>query len=141
VEVSAVTLASGTDSRPQLDAALTPAALAADGAVRDAALFHLRVFLVGVGWFELGRRHEQLGALSTSDAARLVRDSAEAACASLLSRLGDYHGQSRFAVWVAKFAIHETAAAARATAAARGKTDAGGDTNWETTDGRRPRQV
>ena len=132
---------SGTDSALELDAALTRAALAADGAAREAALFHLRIFLVAVGWFELGRRREQLAALSTSDAARLVRDAAEAARVTVLSRLGDYHGQSRFPVWVAKFAIHETAAAARASVAARGKTDAGGDTNWETTDGRRPSHV
>ena len=89
---------SGTDSALELDAALTRAALAADGAAREAALFHLRIFLVAVGWFELERRREQLAALSTSNGARLVRDSAEAACASLLSRLGEYHGQSRFPV-------------------------------------------
>ena len=129
---------SGTDSGLELDAALTPRAAAPAGAARQAAPFHLRVFLVAVGWFELGRRRTQLGALRTSDAARLVRDSAEAACASLLSRLGGYHGQSRFAVWAAKFAIHETAAAARSTAAARTKTDACGDTKWGRTDGRRP---
>ncbi|MDQ3823363.1 MAG: hypothetical protein M3321_09005 [Actinomycetota bacterium] len=132
---------SGTDSALELDAALTHAALAGDGAAREVAVFHLRAFLVAVGWFEFARRREQLTALSTSDAARLVRDSAEEACASLLSRLGDYHGQSRFAVWMAKFAIHEVAAAARATAPARGKAEAGGDTNQGTTDERRPIHV
>ena len=123
-----MTLASGTDSSLQLDAALTPDALTTDGAVRDAALFELRVFLVAVGWFELERRRAQLEPLTTADGARLVRDATEAACAAVVSDLADYRGQSRFAVWVAKFAIHETAAAARATARAR-KTAAAGDTN------------
>jgi RNA polymerase sigma-70 factor (ECF subfamily) len=117
--------ASGTDGAPPVDAALTVEALAVAGAPREAALFRLRAFLVAVGWFELERRRWQL-TLTPAEAARLVHDAAEAAREALLSRLGEYRGQSRFAVWAAKFAIHETAAAARATATARGKTGAGG---------------
>jgi hypothetical protein len=99
----------------------------AGGPEHEAALFHLRLFLVAVGWFELERRRAQLR-LPAADAARLVRDAAEAACASLLSHLRDYRGQSRFPVWAAKFAIHETAAAVRRSAT--GGPDAGtaGDT-------------
>ena len=64
---------------------------------RDAAVFRLRAFLVAVGWFEFSRRREQLAVLASAEAARLVRESAETACAGLLTRLGDYRGQSRFA--------------------------------------------
>lgn len=100
----------------------------AGGPEREAALFRVRLFLVAVGWFELERRRAQL-TLPAADAARLVRDSAEAACASLLSHLDDHRGQSRFPVWAAKFAIHEAAAAARRAAANAGKNSATGDTD------------
>ena len=63
-----------TADAPPLDTALTPEALTADGYVRAAALFRLRMFLVAVGWFELERRRKQLDALSSAEAARLVRD-------------------------------------------------------------------
>ncbi len=104
--------------------------LTARGPDRDAALFRLRLFLVAVSSFELERRRPQL-VLTPADSARLVRDSAEAAYASILSRLDDYHGQSRFPVWAAKFVIHETAAAARRSAGS--KTGKSRDTNAAST--------
>jgi hypothetical protein len=79
----------------------------------EAALSRLGVLLTAVAWFELERRRTQVLDLSSAQVARLVRDAGERAGAALLQRLGDYHGQSRFEVWAAKFAIHETAAAAR----------------------------
>ena len=82
--------AHGLDSAPELDASVSAGALAVDGSARDAAVLGLRAFLVAVGWFEFSRRREQLDAC-------LVRDSAETACVGVLTRLGDYRGQSRFA--------------------------------------------
>ena len=78
-----------------------------------AALADLRLLMISVAWFELDRRSAQVSDLSPAQVARLVRDASERAGVALLSRLGDYQGQSRFVVWAAKFAIHETAAAAR----------------------------
>lgn len=78
-----------------------------------AALADLRLLMISVAWFELDRRRAQVSDLSTAQVARLVRDASDRAGVALLSRLGDYHGQSRFEVWAAKFAIHETAVAAR----------------------------
>ena len=98
----------------------------------ELALFRLRALLVTVGWYEFERRRVELGTLSTAAAAGLVRDSADAACAALLRRLDHYHGQSRFPVWAAKFAIHEMAAAARGAPAMTGKNAAAGDTNGRT---------
>ena len=83
------------------------------GSGSEAALSHLRALLTAVAWFELERRRPQVHDLSSAQVARLVRDAAERAGAALLQRLDDYHGQSRFEVWAAKFAIHETAGAAR----------------------------
>ena len=63
-------------------------------------------------WFEFDRRRDQLP-LDAASADVLVRQAADAAFAALLASLGDYHGQSRFTTWAAKFAIHEAAVTAR----------------------------
>jgi hypothetical protein len=101
-----------------------------DGADSGAALAELRPLMNSVAWFELERRRAEVSDLSTAQVARLVRDASERAEVALLKRLGDYHGQSRFEVWAAKFAIHETAVAARrhndATARHRRKRNARG---------------
>ena len=99
-------------------------ALTSDGAARDSALFRLRTFLVGAAWFEIDRRRTELSLLTTAETAHLTRDAAEAAYERLLERLDDYHGQSRFHVWAAKFAIHEAATAARRIVLNGRKTDA-----------------
>lgn len=84
-----------------------------DGTDSAAALAQLRALMNSVAWFELERRRAQVSDLSAAQVARLVRDAGERAGVALLKRLGDYQGQSRFEVWAAKFAIHETALAAR----------------------------
>ena len=83
------------------------------GAGSAEARAELSALLRSVAWFELERRRAQVLDLSDAQVIRLVRDAGERAGTALLERLGDYHGQSRFEVWAAKFAIHETAAAAR----------------------------
>ena len=83
------------------------------GAGSAEARAELRALLRSVAWFELERRRAQVLDLSDAQVVRLVRDAGERAGSALLERLGDYHGQSRFEVWAAKFAIRETAAAAR----------------------------
>jgi hypothetical protein len=78
-----------------------------------AARAQLRSLLGSVAWFELERRRLQVLDLSASQVARLVRGARERSYATLIRRLDDYHGQSRFELWAAKFAVHETAAAVR----------------------------
>jgi hypothetical protein len=87
--------------------------LDADGPDRAAALVRLRALLIAVAWFELERRRADVRDLTGAQVERLVRDAGERAYRTLLCRLADYQGQSRFEVWAAKFAIHELAAAAR----------------------------
>jgi hypothetical protein len=96
-----------------VDGAGWAADLDADGPDRAAALVRLRALLIAVAWFELERRRPDVRHLTSAQVARLVRDAGEQAYRTLLCRLADYHGQSRFEVWAAKFAIHELAAAAR----------------------------
>ena len=88
-------------------------ALRNDGADSEAALAQLRALMNSVAWFELERRRAEVSDLSRAQVGRLVHDAGDRAGDAVLQRLGDYHGQSRFEVWAAKFAIHETAVAAR----------------------------
>ncbi len=80
---------------------------------RSSHVGRLRAFLVAVSWFEANRRRPQLRSLTPRETAALVRDAAEAALTAVVDRLSEYRGQSRFATWAAKFAIHETALACR----------------------------
>jgi hypothetical protein len=73
----------------------------------------LRAFLVAVAWFEVDRRRPQLRGLTPRETAALVCDAAEVALTAVVDRLSAYRGQSRFATWTAKFAIHEIAHACR----------------------------
>jgi hypothetical protein len=84
-----------------------------DGARREMALGRLRALLVAVAWYEADRRRPQLRGLTPRETAALVCDAAEAALTAVVDRLNEYRGQSRFATWAAKFAIHETALACR----------------------------
>jgi hypothetical protein len=90
----------------------------------ESADSELRALMNDVAWFELERRRAQVSDLSIAQAAGLVRGASERAGRAVLKRLPDYHGQSRFEVWAAKFAIHETAVAARRH---RETADGGGD--------------
>jgi hypothetical protein len=78
----------------------------------ETARLGLHMLLLAGVWFEFDRRRDQLPPDEAS-VDSLARQVAGAAYAALLGSLGDYHGQSRFTTWAAKFAIHEAAAAAR----------------------------
>ncbi len=58
-----------------------------------------------------------------------MRDAGEEAYRMLLGRLADYHGQSRFEVGAAKFAINELAAAARRHSGTRAASGASAVSN------------
>ena len=88
-------------------------ALRGGGHRRAEALLRLRAHLAAAAHFELGRRGITADGVQGPDAARLVRDASEAALAAVLADLGRYRGQSAFATWTAKYAIHEAAATAR----------------------------
>ncbi len=96
-----------------------PDALRSGGQARKDALLGLRAHLAAAARFELDRRGIARDGLPTKAVARLVRAASEAALAAALADLGSYRGQSAFATWTAKYAIHEAAAAARANGTAR----------------------
>lgn len=98
----------------RLDAsARWPEVLRDGGHAREEALLRLRAHLAAAAEFELGRRGAVGEGVRTQEAARLVHDAAEAALAAILADLDRYRGQSAFATWTAKYAIHEAATAAR----------------------------
>ena len=107
--------AAGVALPPDGGATALVAALGAEDRAGQALRLRLRVLLLGAVCFELDRRRDQVR-LDAASAADLARQAADSAYTTLLMGLGDYHGQSRFTTWAAKFAIHHAAVAARRTA-------------------------
>ena len=101
--------ASGLDpeSRAWLDA------LRGQGAEREAAVARLRELLLRAARFELSRRRAQLAHLRTVDADDLAEQAADDACMSVLRRLDDFRGASRFTTWAYKFGLYEAATRVR----------------------------
>jgi RNA polymerase sigma-70 factor, ECF subfamily len=92
------------------------AALAGDGADREAALERLHALLLRAARFELGRRRGQLAGLPAAERADLAIQAADDAMMGVLARLDDFRGLSRFTTWAYKFALLEAATKARRAA-------------------------
>jgi RNA polymerase sigma-70 factor (ECF subfamily) len=87
--------------------------LSASGAERDAALAELHALLLRAARFEVGRRRAGSPHLRGGDHDDLAQQSANDALASILHKLGDFRGESRFTTWAYKFALYEAAAKVR----------------------------
>ena len=81
--------------------------LSCSGAERDAAVAELHQLLLRVARFEIGRRRAAFSHLGGADLDDLAWQSADDALMSILRRLGDFRGDSRFTTWACKFAIVE----------------------------------
>ena len=81
--------------------------LSCAGAERDAAVAELHELLLGVARFEIGRRRAAFSHLGGADLDDLAWQSADDALMSVLRRLGDFRGASRFTTWACKLAIIE----------------------------------
>ena len=97
-------------SAPALDAASREwlRALRADGATRDEAVARLHALLLRAARFEAARRRGRLPHLR-DELEEIAHEAAGDALISVLARLDDFRGESRFATWVYKFALLETA--------------------------------
>jgi RNA polymerase sigma-70 factor (ECF subfamily) len=82
--------------------------LRADGATRDEALARLHALLLRAARFEAGRRREQVP-YPRDELEEIAHEAAADALISVLARLDDFRGESRFTTWVYKFALLETA--------------------------------
>jgi RNA polymerase sigma-70 factor, ECF subfamily len=83
--------------------------LRAEGADRDAAIGRLHALLLGAARFELARRRPALGHLRGDELPDIAMEAADDALMSVLRRLDDFRGESRFTTWAYKFALLEAA--------------------------------
>jgi RNA polymerase sigma-70 factor, ECF subfamily len=84
-------------------------ALRETGARREAAVARLHALLLRAARFEVARRRPTLPHLRGNELDDIALEAADDALMSVLARLGDFRGASRFTTWVYKFALLEAA--------------------------------
>jgi RNA polymerase sigma-70 factor, ECF subfamily len=83
--------------------------LRADGSARDAAVERLHALLVRAARFEVNRRRASLPHVRGDELDDIALEAADDALMSILRRLDDFRGASRFTTWAYKFALLEAA--------------------------------
>jgi RNA polymerase sigma-70 factor (ECF subfamily) len=83
--------------------------LRATGATHDGALERLHALLLRAARFEIHRRGGALPHVGGDDVDDIANEAADDALVSVLRRLDDFRGESRFTTWVYKFALLEAA--------------------------------
>jgi RNA polymerase sigma-70 factor (ECF subfamily) len=84
-------------------------ALRAEGAAREEAVGRLHALLLGAARFEVARRRPALPHLRGDEFPDIAMQAADDALMSVLRRLDDFRGDSRFTTWAYKFALLEAA--------------------------------
>ena len=84
-------------------------ALRGTGAGRDKAVARLHALLLRAARFEVARRRPTLPHLRGNELDEIALEAADDALMSVLARLDDFRGASRFTTWVYKFALLEAA--------------------------------
>jgi RNA polymerase sigma-70 factor (ECF subfamily) len=83
--------------------------LRSDGMAKDAAVARLHGLLVRAARYEVTRRRASLPHLRGDELDDIALEAADDALMSVLGRLDDFRGASRFTTWVYKFALYEAA--------------------------------
>jgi len=83
--------------------------LRASGAGHDDAVARLHALLLRAARFEVARRRPTLPHLRGNELDEIALEAADDALMSVLARLDDFRGDSRFTTWVYKFALLEAA--------------------------------
>ena len=83
--------------------------LRAEGHTKDEAVARLHALLLRAVRFECARRRPALPHLRGNDLDDIANQAADDALVSVLARLDDFRGASRFTTWVYKFALLEAA--------------------------------
>jgi RNA polymerase sigma-70 factor (ECF subfamily) len=83
--------------------------LRGSGAAYDAACARLHALLLRAARFEVARRRPALPHLRGNDLDDVAAFAADDALVSILARLDDFRGASRFTTWAYKFALFEAA--------------------------------
>jgi RNA polymerase sigma-70 factor (ECF subfamily) len=79
------------------------------GATREAAVARLHGLLLRAARFEVARRRAGLPHLRGNELDEIALEAADDAVVSVLARLDDFRGASRFTTWAYKFALLEAA--------------------------------
>jgi RNA polymerase sigma-70 factor (ECF subfamily) len=79
------------------------------GRARDQAVLRLHALLLRAARFEVSRRRVTLPHVRGNDLDDLANQAADDALVSILGRLDDFRGASRFTTWAYKFALLEAA--------------------------------
>jgi RNA polymerase sigma-70 factor, ECF subfamily len=82
---------------------------AGDGATRDESIARLHALLMRAARFEVARRRPTLPHLRGDELEDIATEAADDALMSVLRRLDDFRGASRFTTWAYKFALLEAA--------------------------------
>jgi RNA polymerase sigma-70 factor, ECF subfamily len=83
--------------------------LRTEGPVRDDAIARLHSLLLRATRFEVARRRAALPHVRGNDLDDVAQQAADDALMSVLARLDDFRGESRFSTWVYKFGLLEAA--------------------------------
>jgi RNA polymerase sigma-70 factor, ECF subfamily len=83
--------------------------LRSDGAEHDEAVARLHALLLRAARYEVARRRPTLPHLRGNDLDDIAMQAADDALMSVLARLDDFRGLSRFTTWAYKFALLEAA--------------------------------
>ena len=83
--------------------------LRSGGRTKDEAVARLHALLLRAARFECARRRPALPHLRGNDLDDIANQAADDALVSVLARLDDFRGASRFTTWVYKFALLEAA--------------------------------
>jgi RNA polymerase sigma-70 factor, ECF subfamily len=83
--------------------------LRSEGAVRDEAIERLHALLLRAARFEVSRRRHTLPHLRGNELDDIALEAADDALMSVLRRLDDFRGASRFTTWAYKFGLLEAA--------------------------------
>jgi RNA polymerase sigma-70 factor, ECF subfamily len=83
--------------------------LRSEGATRDEAIARLHGLLLRAARFEVARRRPALPHLRGDELDDIANEASADALMSVLRRLGDFRGASRFTTWAYKFALLEAA--------------------------------
>ncbi|HYZ77140.1 MAG TPA: hypothetical protein VE596_07160, partial [Gaiellaceae bacterium] len=84
-------------------------ALRGAGVEREDATARLHALLLRAARFEVARRRPTLPHLRGNELDEIALEAADDALMSVLARLDDFRGASRFTTWVYKFALLEAA--------------------------------
>ena len=107
--VEAVAVIDLVDEPLDLESRAWLAELRATGEAHDAAVARLHALLLRAARFEVARRRPALPHLRGDELDDIALEAADDALVSVLRKLDDFRGASRFTTWAYKFALLEAA--------------------------------